>query len=159
MPRTVPAPTAASRTRTAPRAACASRARTLRTTSKTCSASRATPGRPDRLPRGWRSLAELGQDPPHSLGVNEGDAGAACPGAGLLVDHRGPRLAEGVHRRLDVLHLDAHVVQALAPRRKELRDSGVRSGGTTELHPPHPVAEDGGLHLLLGYLLDLGQLE
>src|SRR5678816_4760448 len=62
-------------------------------------------------------------------------------------------------RRLDVLHLDADVVEALPPGGQELRDTRVLRRRADELHPAHAVAEDGGLHGLLGHLLHVGQLE
>src|SRR5262249_22058979 len=62
-------------------------------------------------------------------------------------------------REVDIVHLEADMVQAFAALFEKARDAGVRRGRTDQLDAPHPASKDGGLYLLTGDLFNLLQLE
>src|SRR5207253_822608 len=71
------------------------------------------------------ALAQLGQDSAHALGVHERDLRAARADLRRLVDHRSALRLQRRDRRLDVVDLDADVVQPLATLLEELRHAAV----------------------------------
>src|SRR5262249_3094204 len=74
-------------------------------------------------------------------------------------NQRRSRLAKLRQRQVDVVHLDADMVQAFSALFEKPRHAGVRRGGANQLDAPHAVSKDGSLHLLTRDLFNLLQLE
>src|SRR3990172_9351667 len=97
----------------------------------------------------WRGpLAQLDERPGRALRVQEGDARPAAPVARNAIHHRDARRQQAVDGRLEVLDLEAQVVDPLAAPREEARDGpgGVRPFHQLDLSPRQREERDPGAH-------------